>query len=151
MKKLKGEIILIDNEEYEEDFLKEILVILDYKAEVKFFNNVKDGLEYIMHTTKQIFLIISDIHMSPMTGFDLKKMINESPELKLKAIPFIFVTNLATPNSLNAAYKYNIQGFFEKPNNFKDMTEMLSIIIKYWATNLHPHTQDGVYVERHRQ
>lgn len=138
MSKLRGLILLIDDEEYEKDFLKESLGELDYDVSVKYFNNAKEGLEYIRQTKDDLFLIIADIQMLPMSGLELKEAIENDPAIKLKAIPFVFATAFATKENIDLAYKHNIQGFFEKPTDFKKLSAMLSVIIKYWIINLHP-------------
>ena len=142
MHKIPGEIILVDDEEYEEDFLNESLDKLEYVAIVKYFNSAEAALEYIRQSTHEIFLIISDIHMRPMSGLDLKKTLDEDPDLRLKAIPFVFATAMATQASINAAYELHVQGFFEKPTELNKLVELLSTIIKYWIINLHPHKRE---------
>ena len=139
MHKIQGEIILIDDEEYEEDFLNESLDKLEYVAIVKYFNSAEAALEYIQQSTHEIFLIISDIHMRPMSGLELKKQLDSDANLRLKSIPFVFATAMATEASVNAAYEHNIQGYFEKPTELSRLVEMLSTIIRYWIINLHPH------------
>jgi DNA-binding NtrC family response regulator len=144
MSKLKGQIILVDDEQYEEDFLKESLDLLEYDVTVKYFNSAVDGLDYIRQTNDDIFLIISDIHLMPMSGIELKKAIDEDPMLKFKAIPFVFATTVATKDTIELAYKHNVQGFFEKPAGLEKLSYMLSTIIKYWIINLHPNNRKFV-------
>jgi response regulator RpfG family c-di-GMP phosphodiesterase len=137
-KKINGEIILIDDEVYEEEFLRDVLDRLNYSVKIKFFDNPKDGLHYITVTKERIFLIISDIHMPQMSGIELKETIEKNPAISLKAIPFVFASSMATKKNINAAYKHNIQGFFEKPSDFNKLTELFSTIIRYWLVNLTP-------------
>jgi CheY-like chemotaxis protein len=146
MRKLSGEIILIDDEDYEATFLQEVLDKLSYKATIKYFNDARDGIGYIKETKNNIFLIISDIQMHPISGLKLKEMIENDPELKLKAIPFVFATTYATEENIDLAYMHNIQGFFEKPNTPNKMVDFFSVIIKYWLINLHPNQHKITYV-----
>jgi CheY-like chemotaxis protein len=142
MHKIPGEIILVDDEEYEEDFLNESLDKLEYVAIVKYFNSAESALEYIRRSNHEIFLIISDIHMHPMSGLELKRILDEDANLRLKAIPFVFATAMATQASINSAYELHIQGFFEKPTELNKLVELLSTIIRYWIVNLHPHKNE---------
>src|SRR3954462_1279585 len=105
MKKLKGEIVLIDNEDYEEELLIEVLQKLNYQAVVKYFNNAAHALDYLKNTTKQIFMILSDINMTPMDGFGLKGKIDADPVLREKSIPFVFTSTLTSQHILETAYK----------------------------------------------
>jgi CheY-like chemotaxis protein len=84
--------------------------------------------------------------MHPISGLKLKEMIENDPELKLKAIPFVFATTYATEENIDLAYMHNIQGFFEKPNTPNKMVDFFSVIIKYWLINLHPNQHKITYV-----
>src|SRR3954466_15870564 len=128
MRKLSGEIILIDDEEYELELLNDVLHKLSYVATVKYFNDARDGIGYIRETNNHIFLIISDMQMHPMSGIELKEEIEKDPYLKIKAIPFVFATTYATEENIELAYKCNIQGFFEKPNTPNKLVDFFSII-----------------------
>ncbi|MCD6013303.1 MAG: histidine kinase [Flavipsychrobacter sp.] len=145
MRKLHGEIILVDDDEFELNFLKETLSNLSYEATIKYFNNARDGYGYIKETNNNIFLIICDIQMHPISGFKLKETIENDPEVKAKAIPFVFATTYATEENIELAYKYNIQGFFEKPTTPNKMVDFLSVIIQYWVINQHPNKNKHVY------
>jgi CheY-like chemotaxis protein len=138
MKKIQGEIILIDDEEFELTLLNETLSNLSYEATIKYFSNALDGYGYIKETNNNIFLIISDLQMHPISGIKLKEAIENDPAVKIKAIPFVFATSYATEENIELAYRYNIQGFFEKPNTPNKMIDFLSIIIRYWIINQHP-------------
>src|ERR1043165_4626217 len=110
--KLDGEIILIDNDKFEYDFLKEALNTLNYDVGVVYLQSAKDGFEYLKQTQKDIFLIISEIDFVGMDGLALKKAINDEGHTHWKSIPFVFIANEATTETVDEAYKYGIQGVF---------------------------------------
>jgi CheY-like chemotaxis protein len=138
MKKLKGKLILIDDELYERELFKIGLEGLDYIIDFEYFNNAPDALEYLRKIDGEIFLIISDMSMPTMTGLDLKKAIDADDELKGKAIPFIFASNSILKDEVAAAYAYGVQGYFKKPPDMKETSEMLETIIRYWMISKHP-------------
>ena len=74
MIKLDGEIILIDNDIFEYDFLKDALETLHYEVGVVYLNTAKKGFEYLKQTKRQIFLIISEIDFDEMSGIDLTRL-----------------------------------------------------------------------------
>lgn len=136
--KLDGEIILIDNDPFEYDFLKHALEILKYDVGVVYCKTAKDGFEYLKQTSKEIFLIISEIDFDGMDGMELKKALNDEVNTEWKSIPFVFIANSANTATVDEAYKHSIQGFFKKPRKLTDLTDLFSVIIKYWILNLHP-------------
>src|SRR5437016_1083303 len=125
--KIAGEIILVDDERYEEEFLKEVLIALNYEIKVIYFDHAMDALDYIRKTHKEIFLIISDIHMGDISGIKLKEILNSDPTTVLKSIPFVLMSNHATKQNINEAYRHNIQGFFKKPVGLRNLTELFSM------------------------
>jgi response regulator RpfG family c-di-GMP phosphodiesterase len=138
MNKLKGQIILIDDEQYEEDFLNNCLAELNYEVEVKYFGTPADAFNYLKVCNEDIFLIISDLHMPGMNGIELKEKIDNDPDTKLKSIPFVFATTAPVKEGIIEAYKHNIQGFFKKPVDLNELKSVISVIVRYWIINLHP-------------
>jgi CheY-like chemotaxis protein len=138
MKKIKGKIILIDDEKIELEFLKTSLRELDYDVDIEYFEDAAKGLDYLKKTSSEIFLIISDIKMPVMDGIQLKAAIDADPILRRKAIPFVFATNAVSKEIIARVYEHSVQGLFRKPGDLKQMTEIMSTIIKYWDINLHP-------------
>src|SRR3954468_17917709 len=56
---------------------------------------LKDGLEaitFLKTMTEMPFIILSDVNMPKMDGFELKQEIEKDKELSLKAIPFIYLS-----------------------------------------------------------
>jgi DNA-binding NtrC family response regulator len=143
--KLDGEIILIDNDKFEFDFLKEALRILNYDVRVVYLQTAKEGFEYLKQTKNQIFLIISEIDFDGMDGIALKKAINEEKNTHWKSIPFVFIANVATKATVDLAYQHEIHGLFRKPPKLEQLTDLFSAIIKYWMMNLHPYQDDSFY------
>jgi CheY-like chemotaxis protein len=143
--KLNGEIILIDNDEFEKEFLDSALKTLDYQVNVVYLKTAGEGFEYIKQTKKEIFLIISELEFQGMGGLELKKTINQEPNTHWKSIPFVFIANEATKATVDEAYKHNIQGLFKKPAHLEQLTDLFSVIIKYWIINLHPNKSAAFY------
>jgi DNA-binding response OmpR family regulator len=60
------------------------------------------------------------------------------PELKKKAIPFIFFSTAASQSEVIEAYSLGVQGYFNKPDSLAELLDNLEIIIKYWERCRHP-------------
>lgn len=143
--KLEGEIILIDNDQFEYVFLEEALERLNYDVGVKYLKNETEGFEYLKQTDKEIFLIISEMDFEGANGLQFKKAIDAGPDTNWKSIPFVFIANSASKATIDEAYKHNIHGFFKKPARLEQLTDMFSVIIKYWILNLHPNKSETFY------
>ena len=86
------------------------------------------------------FIIISDVKMPGMDGFDLKRAIDEDSKLSAKAIPFIFMSTSVLEKEVQEAFDLHSQGYFPK-KDFEDQTKVIELITKYWQESEHPHSK----------
>ena len=138
MIKLKGKIILVDDDNYEQEILESALQKRGWDAKVEYFSDVKEALDHLKKNKDEIFLVISDMNMPGMNGLDFKKAIDCDVELRKKSIPFIFATSSSVKSEITQAFDYRVQGYFRKPNTTEEQADMLDIIIKYWIISSHP-------------
>jgi CheY-like chemotaxis protein len=138
MIKLKGKIILVDDDDYEKELLESALQKRNWDARVEYFDSAVDALQHLKQNSDEIFLIISDMNMPKMNGMDFKKAIDNDKELRGKSIPFIFATTTSVRSEITLAFDYRVQGYFRKPNTTEEQADMLDIIIKYWIVSSHP-------------
>jgi DNA-binding NtrC family response regulator len=142
MKKVKGKIILIDDEAYEVDFLRNALKQKGWDIKIEYFNNADDALEHLKMNPDEIFLIISDMDMPKKSGMDLKKIIDADKYLSQKSIPFIFMTHTIVREKVIEAYQLRTQGYFEKPMTPDGQEKLFEKIIQYWLACIHPMKDD---------
>jgi DNA-binding response OmpR family regulator len=76
--------------------------------------------------------------MSRISGLELKKRIFEDERLRLKCIPFIFLSTSGASDSIMRAYSFGVQGYFIKPNSFDELKARLQSIVSYWEGSQHP-------------
>ncbi len=133
-------IILIDDDPDDLQFMQEAIREIDQDREVIAFSEVEKFLDFIS-TTEQVFLfILSDINMGKINGLELKKLIYDDEHLRLKCVPFIFLSTTSAPASVEEAYSYNVQGFFIKPSSVAGISTMLQSIITYWSASERPNS-----------
>ena len=133
-----GPIIIIEDDADDQDLMKEILEELGVPNMVRFFNSCQKVLEYLYATAERPLLIISDINLPLMTGLQLRRTINEDHQLKMKSIPFVFLTTNPDQKTVIQAYDLMAQGYFIKPPTIKQLKEMVGLIIDYWKVSRHP-------------
>lgn len=127
-----GEIIVIEDDMDDQELFAEIFKNLKIRNEIRFFGNGEDALEYLQKPEIEPFLILSDINLPKLNGFELRERVFTNKELSKKCIPYIFFTTSASRESVINAYAFSAQGFFIKPPNFKDLEEDITSIITYW-------------------
>jgi CheY-like chemotaxis protein len=131
--KTRGPIVVIEDDLDDQELLEETFKVLNYPNKVIFFTDGYEALEYIEKTEIQPFLILSDINMPKINGFELRRKIQNNEELKVKCIPYLFFTTGTNRQAVYDAYAMSAQGFFIKPNSVQALQEIIRKIIDYWT------------------
>jgi CheY-like chemotaxis protein len=126
-------IIIIDDDEDDRDIFNIAFRSLNVQNKIIIFGDSTEAFEYLKKTDEQIFFILCDINMPKLNGLELRQKINENESLRLKAIPFLFLSTSGDDHVVNTAFGLNIQGFFKKPSNIEHLKIILSSIITYWS------------------
>jgi CheY-like chemotaxis protein len=127
-----GAIVVIEDDADDREILAEIFQNLQCKNPVVYFSDSEDALKYLIETKAKPFLILSDINMPKLTGFELRQKIHTNEDLNLKCIPYLFFTTTSNQKAVIDAYSQSVQGFFIKPNNFKKLEQTIKTILDYW-------------------
>lgn len=134
--KMHRDILIIEDDEDDRDILKEIFRDLGYKNNIIFFSDSTEALEYIRKPEIEPFIIISDINMPKLGGFDLRNIILEEEVLGDRDIPYIFISNAQDEYSIKQANKLSIQGYIYKGNDYNKYKEKIKNLVDYWKENI---------------
>jgi CheY-like chemotaxis protein len=127
-----GPIIIIEDDQDDQLILSEVLKELNFDNEVIFFADGEEALEYLIASGKNPFLILSDINMPKLDGFQLRDKVQNNEQLRLKCIPYLFFTTAVSQRAVIDAYSKSVQGFFVKPQNYQEIKRVIENIIRYW-------------------
>ncbi|MHA3788372.1 response regulator [Flavobacterium hauense] len=134
--KMHRDILVIEDDEDDRDILKQIFRDLGYKNNIMFFCDSTEALEYIRKPEVNPFIIISDINMPKLGGFELRNIIIEEEVLADKDIPYIFISNAQDEYSIKQANRLAIQGYIQKGNDYNKYKEKIKNLIDYWKENI---------------
>jgi CheY-like chemotaxis protein len=135
---LSGPIVIIEDDNDDQEILREVFNQLNLPNVLHFFSSPTEAFCYLLNTTEKPFLIISDINMPILNGFELKEEINQTECLRRKNIPFVFLSTNSENRTIAKAYDLLVQGYFIKPTKISDLREMLLAMIHYWKTSAPP-------------
>ena len=127
-----GPIIVIEDDPDDQDILIDIFNSLCYKNPIIYFSDGDKALEYLIGTQIKPFLILSDINMPRVNGFELRQKIHTNESLNMKCIPYLFFTTTSTQKAVIDAYSQSVQGFFVKANSVEKLERTIKRIIEYW-------------------
>jgi len=105
---------------------------LNYPNEIIFFKDGVEALEYLKDDNVYPFIILSDVNLPKLNGFELRKMVHTNEGLSAKCIPYLFFSTSVDKKAVYDAYTMSVQGFFLKPNSYLQLKNTISVIIQYW-------------------
>jgi len=127
-----GPIVVIEDDVDDQEILDEIFKNLNYKNPVIYFTDSEEALQFLIDTKIKPFLILSDINMPKLTGFELRQKVHTNEDLNLKCIPYLFFTTTSAQKAIVDAYSQSVQGFFIKANSSDKLESTIRKIIEYW-------------------
>jgi len=125
-------IIVIEDDADDQLLMKEAFDKLGYPNQIVFFSDGYQALAYIESTEVKPFLILSDVNMPTVNGFELRKIIFNNSELSIRCIPYLFFTTGTNRQAVQDAYALSAQGFFIKPASMAGLENTLRKIVEYW-------------------
>jgi len=93
--------------------------------------NGKEGVDFLMNgDSGKIELILLDLNMEVMNGFDfLKKRLEEE---RIKKIPVVVLTSSQRDEDINLAYDLGANAFIQKPLDPKEFIDTIMKIEDFW-------------------
>ncbi|GGB80164.1 hypothetical protein GCM10007424_20350 [Flavobacterium suaedae] len=130
------DILVIEDDEDDREILQEIFRDLGYKNHIIFFSDSTEALEYLRKPEIDPFIVISDINMPKLGGFELRNLILKEEIFMDKDIPYIFISNAQDDRSVKAANKLSAQGYIHKGSDYNNYKEKIKDLIDYWVENI---------------
>ena len=128
----KGPVIIIEDDDDDQFILKQIFEKLNYPNKVIFFNDGEKALDFLNKADTIPFLILSDINMPKLNGFDLRNKLKLDADLAIKCIPYLFFSTALNQEMVINAYSVSAQGFFVKENSMEELEKTVTVIMDYW-------------------
>lgn len=133
-----GEIIIIEDDKDDIALLGDIFESLGYTNKITFIEDPMDAVPYLSNHEVRPFIIISDINMPKINGFELREEILGNDKISAKCVPYIFLSTSKTPENVLRAYGCHAQGYFKKEDDFAVFRTVIQNIVEYWRTSLTP-------------
>jgi len=127
-----GPIIIIEDDVDDQQILTEVFKELQYPNVLHFFNDGDEALAHLSNANEKAFLILSDVNLPRLNGFELREKIYNNEALRLKCIPYLFFTTAVSHEAVVTAYSQSVQGFFIKPHSYDKLRDMMRRIVEYW-------------------
>ena len=129
---ISGPFIVIEDDKEDQEILQSIFRELHYTNEIQFFSDGLIALDSLLSIETEPFIIFSDINMPKLNGIELRDLLRQSDNIKIKSVPYLFFTTSADKRHIADAYANSIQGFFVKPFDYNELKETIRRIVEYW-------------------
>lgn len=122
-------VLLVDDEAFFQQIMVRLLFTLGV-INVDVAKNGKHALEILESAPAPINLVISDIEMPEMGGFELARRIRLGTVPKYKDVPILMLTGHSTEENIMKGRIHRIQGFIVKPTSADVLKRNIARVFK---------------------
>jgi CheY-like chemotaxis protein len=106
--------LVVDDEAFSQRFVTRVLATLGITQVTLAENGIK-AIEAMQVSDSKLDIVISDIEMPEMNGFELVRKIRWGAAPQYKDIPILMLTGQDSEENVQKGKAYRIQGFIIKP------------------------------------
>ncbi|MDG1214130.1 MAG: response regulator [Flavobacteriaceae bacterium] len=125
-------ILLIEEDTVEILKFNRSLVKLGEAHELIEAHNGEIALDLLAENS-QIDLILLDLNMPKMNGFEFLKQLRAHTDLKY--LPTVVLTTSINRSDLKQAYSIGVAGYLVKPLKYDDYVLKIAALLNYWKQN----------------
>jgi two-component system, sensor histidine kinase len=114
-------IMLIDDNEL--NLRLTTAILKKHNFTVLAFNNGKDALDALK--SEPVDLILLDLHMPELDGYQISQLIRKSENQSLNHIPIVALTAAATNNEIQKCFECGMNDYIVKPFNNEDLVSKI--------------------------
>ena len=109
-----AKVMIVDNEAFSRKYVTRILEAIGIGA-VETALSGADALARLAKTDADIDLVICDIEMPEMNGYEFVRRVRYGTVPRYKDVPILILTGHATEKNVQRAHTHKIDGFVTKP------------------------------------
>ena len=127
-------VAIIEDDEDDREFISSAMQGKNDKVEIKSFSSGSSFLNYIKSTDILPDLIVTDLRMPLITGFDVIQSIKSNP--KTKDITVVVLSTSSNESDIKKAKDLGAAGYYIKPYTFKDYNVITDKILQVFRTGV---------------
>ena len=125
-------ILLVEDCPAEARLMKEAVRISGYNCIIEHVENGVDALEYLDNWAKTVDIVLTDLNMPKMNGWELLKHIKSSDALL--HIPVAVLSTSVCQKDRDYCEMHGAISYMEKPINFDAYEKMIRSFLDLWIT-----------------
>lgn len=123
-------ILLVDDDKIERLKFKKVCQEVNFESNVFEAKDGETALRLLDDCKTSFDLIISDLNMPRMDGFEFLSTLKKNSEFK--NIPIVIMSTSQNKIDLDRCYEYGISGYFTKPLKYSDYSDSVISLLHYW-------------------
>ena len=123
-------ILLVDDDKIERLKFKKVCQEVNFKSNIFEAKDGETALALLDNCTTPFDLIISDLNMPRMNGFEFLATLKKNSEFK-NILKWFYIID-KNKIDLDRCYKFGISGYFTKPLKFSDYSDSVISLLEYW-------------------
>jgi CheY-like chemotaxis protein len=134
-------ICLIDDDQDHVTIIRRAIRELDDATDVKTLGDGELALAWLRSTEQLPDLILLDINMPGLSGFDVLTTLKS--DARLKRVPVVMLTSSDLTADVARAYELGASGYISKPSYLHDLRAVLGNTLLYWSAMRRAQLPDG--------
>ncbi|OZI08336.1 hypothetical protein BWI93_09775 [Siphonobacter sp. BAB-5385] len=123
--------LIVDDDDDDRFLLENVIKRTTPDCQVAFARDGQHALEVLALLPSCPTFILSDLNMPRMNGLELLKVLKASKKWQL--IPVILFTTTPTAETINEAYRLNVNGLVGKPSSFLELEKVWHEVYTLWG------------------
>ncbi|HEX7069584.1 MAG TPA: response regulator [Rhodothermales bacterium] len=137
---MAGRVLLVDDDAIGQRLLTKALVAQNVFSEIDFFSDGQELLDYLQQkgqyaheeNTTASTIVLLDLFMPNMNGFDALKLIRSDE--RLKALPVIIFSGSTNQDDIRRSYELGANAYVVKPQGAQQVAERMKELVTFWMT-----------------
>ncbi|WP_158966462.1 response regulator [Paraglaciecola sp. L3A3] len=123
-------IVLVEDDLDDVYFFKMACETLPQKPDITILNDGTKLIEYLETNNGANKIILLDLNMPKLGGFEVLKKLNELG--KINQLLIVTYTTSDNEEDIEAAYQLGVKSYLTKPDNLEELSALVSTISEYW-------------------
>lgn len=126
------EILLVEDDVYCIDFFKRRFNKSNFPIHLQHVGGAEEAREYLASKAnpQEICLIVLDIKLPKISGFELLRYIKEDPGIR--SIPVVMFTSSSERQDIDRSYQLGANSYLVKPVEYQDFGAAIDKLEDYW-------------------
>lgn len=133
-------VFIVEDNVDDQTFMKLALERSGVACSPLIFDSAEEAIAYIERKGKykgQLYrerpsLILLDVNLGGLTGFDVLRAIRLDPVLRM--IPVVMQSSSESDDDICRAYQLGANSYLQKPPSIEEMARQIGLAISYWLT-----------------